>query len=54
LGGSPDRDDLCRTQVIVRPEGDFGAYLDDPLGNHLIMVPGEWGGRLEAFRRLYF
>ncbi len=54
LGGSPGRGDLCRTQVVVRPEGDFGAYLEEPLGNHLIVVPGEWGGRLEAFRRLYF
>ncbi|MDW3216213.1 MAG: hypothetical protein R8G01_19630 [Ilumatobacteraceae bacterium] len=52
-GASPD---LCRTQVTVRVADDHpvGRLLDDPLGNHLVMVQGHHGERLERWWRLAF
>ena len=52
-GASPD---LCRTQVTVRVADDHpvGRLLDDPLGNHLVMVQGHHGDRLERWWRLAF
>jgi len=47
------RDDLCRTQIVFKPTDDFSSYLAQPLGNHLIVVPGWWEGKVEAFRRLF-
>lgn len=52
-GASPD---LCRTQVTlhVGDERPVGRLLDDPLGNHLVMVHGHHGDRLERWWRLAF
>ena len=52
-GTSPD---LCRTQVQLRVDDDrpVGRLLDDPLGNHLVMVQGHHGARLEHWWRLAF
>ena len=52
-GASPD---LCRTQVTlhVDDERPVGRLLDDPLGNHLVMVHGHHGDRLERWWQLAF
>lgn len=50
-GAAPD---LCRTQVTVRVDEPLDALLDDPLGNHLVMVHGHHRRRLERWWRLAF
>ncbi len=52
-GSSPD---LCRTQVRLQVADDrpVGRLLDDPLGNHLVMVQGHHGDRLEDWWRMAF
>jgi L-fucose isomerase-like protein len=52
-GAAPD---LCRTQVTVRVSDDrpVGRLLDDPLGNHLVMVRGRHRYRLERWWHLAF
>jgi L-fucose isomerase-like protein len=52
-GASPD---LCRTQVTVRVADDrpVGRLLDDPLGNHLVMVQGHHRDHLERWWQLAF
>lgn len=46
----PRREDLCRTQVDVQLEpGVVDGLLAQPLGNHLLLVPGRHAGRLRAF-----
>ncbi len=50
-----ESDDLCRTQVTVRLEGvRAGSLLEDPLGNHLLLVPGRHRERLERWWHLAF
>ncbi len=50
-----ESDDLCRTQVTLRiPDRGLEHLLDDPLGNHLVMVRGHHGDRLERWWRLAF
>lgn len=52
--GSPRRSDLCRTQVRVRCGEGIGEYLDAPLGNHLLLVPGERAASaIRAFAEMY-
>lgn len=42
--------DLCRTQATVQlGAGRVEGLLTDPLGNHLVMVPGHHAGRLSAW-----
>lgn len=44
------KDNLCRTQVIVRlPDGAKDYFLKDPIGNHHIIIPGHRKSELEAF-----
>lgn len=45
---------LCRTQVTVRDVDGLDDLLDDPLGNHLVMVRGHHRRRLERWWRLAF
>ena len=50
-----DAPDLCRTQVTVRLAGaNVGTLLDDPLGNHLVMLHGHHRTRIEQWWRLAF
>ena len=50
-GSSPD---LCRTQVVLKVEAALDDLLDDPLGNHIVMVAGHHSRRLERWWRLVF
>jgi L-fucose isomerase-like protein len=51
-GDSPD---LCRTQVTVRVhDAPVGSVLDDPLGNHVLLVHGHHRARIEGWWRLAF
>jgi len=45
---------LCRTQAEVRLTrgGCAGDLLTAPLGNHLVLVPGHYAGRLQAWWEL--
>jgi L-fucose isomerase-like protein len=51
--GNLRRGDLCRTQARVRFGEDIGKYLRSPLGNHLLLVPGEAAGTIKAFAEMY-
>lgn len=45
---------LCRTQATVRLEpGVVEGLLTDPLGNHLVLVPGHHGARLSSWWKLF-
>jgi L-fucose isomerase-like protein len=50
--GTDDR--LCRTQVTVRGVERLDELLDDPLGNHVVLVRGHHRRRLERWWRLAF
>ncbi len=51
-GSSPD---LCRTQVTVRlADQPASSLLEDPLGNHVVMVLGRHRDRLERWWQLAF
>jgi L-fucose isomerase-like protein len=51
-GTSPD---LCRTQVDVHlVDTDVSTLLDEPLGNHLVMVHGHHRNRIERWWKLAF
>jgi L-fucose isomerase-like protein len=47
-----EREDLCRTQLAVkfdRPE-DARILLTRPLGNHHVIVRGDWMRQINAYR----
>ncbi|MEZ5297651.1 MAG: hypothetical protein R2697_15655 [Ilumatobacteraceae bacterium] len=46
--------DLCRTQVVLRGVERIDDLVEDPLGNHLVMVRGRHRQRLERWWRLAF
>lgn len=48
------RRDLCRTQVVLRGVERIGDLIEDPLGNHVVMVRGHHRERLEHWWRLAF
>jgi L-fucose isomerase-like protein len=50
--GSLGRSDLCRTQVLVELEGRVELLLEEPLGNHTVMVYGDHVDELLAASRL--
>ena len=54
IESSGDAPDLCRTQVTVHVDEPLDSLLDDPLGNHLVMVLGHHRNRLERWWRLAF
>lgn len=50
---SPREEGLCRTQAIVSiPVGKAEELLTDPLGNHLVLIHGDWSSRIETYRKL--
>ncbi len=45
-----DAEDLCRTQVdIGLTIGDVSELLHAPLGNHIVLIRGHHGARLEGW-----
>ncbi|GAB6275883.1 MAG: fucose isomerase [Rectinema sp.] len=51
---SPRKEGLCRTQaVLTMPSGKAQELLTDPLGNHLVMIRGNWVRRISAYLRLW-
>ena len=40
LVANPYEDNLCRTQVVVEAPGAAAYFLQEPIGNHHIIVPG--------------
>jgi L-fucose isomerase-like protein len=54
IAGSGSDADLCRTQVVLRGVERIDELVDDPLGNHLVMVRGHHRRRLERWWRLAF
>lgn len=52
--GSPRQEGLCRTQAMITfPAARAEELLENPLGNHLVMIRGDWIQRIEAFIRLW-
>jgi len=46
-----EREDLCRTQLKIKLEKPVSYFLSNPLGNHHIIVPGDYSEQIkEAFR----
>lgn len=54
IESSGDAPDLCRTQVTVHVDEPLDELLEEPLGNHLVMVRGHHRRRLERWWRLAF
>lgn len=47
---SPRHEGLCRTQAVVSlPADKARELLTHPLGNHLVMIQGDWTRRIEAY-----
>ena len=49
LDGDVGRGDLCRTQALVRIDGDIDRLIYESLGNHVIMVYGDWIEHIKVF-----
>lgn len=43
---------LCRTQAIIKLDGDVSEWLDNSLGNHQVIVYGNISEKLKVFCRL--
>ncbi len=41
LVANPYGDNLCRTQVVVEAPGAAAYFLQEPIGNHHILIPGK-------------
>ncbi len=52
IRGSLGRSDLCRTQILVDVEGGARLLLEEPLGNHTVVVYGDHASDLLAAARL--
>lgn len=53
LIGRGHREDRCRTQASLRLDKSVRYFLENPVANHHVVVPGHWGARFEElFRRL--
>ncbi len=48
INGDVGRDDLCRTQIIVRVDGDVDRLIEGSLGNHTIVFYGDHADTLKA------
>ena len=47
--GNLDSNHLCRTQVRIKMEKDISYFLTEPLGNHHIIVLGDYVEKLERY-----
>ena len=52
VNGMIGRDDLCRTQILVKVDGDAMELLNKSLGNHIVVVYGDITRYLEYFCRI--
>ncbi len=50
---TPQREDLCRTQLRISIDGPIDTLLTEPLGNHHILLPGRHRGEVEHFFSRY-
>jgi L-fucose isomerase-like protein len=46
-------EDRCRTQYLVELEQPVSYFLEKPLGNHHVLVPGHFASLLSEYRDLY-
>ncbi len=44
-----ERSDLCRSQILVQVDEDLKAMLTNPLGNHRLVVPGDYVEMFQTF-----
>lgn len=49
LDGNPSKMLACRTQFRIRVEGDPRRIVEDPLGNHHVMVLGDFVDAVKSF-----
>ncbi len=53
VNASPREEGLCRTQAVLSlPPEKADELLSKPLGNHLVMVHGNWCSRIEMYKNL--
>ncbi len=53
--GTADAEDLCRTQmVIILTHGEVADLMAEPLGSHLVAIPGSWAKLLREWWREMF
>jgi len=53
VNASPREEGLCRTQAVLSmPSEKADELLTKPLGNHLVMVHGNWCSRIEMYTKL--
>ncbi len=53
VNASPREEGLCRTQAVISmPAEKADELLTKPLGNHLVMVHGDWSSRIDIFKKL--
>ncbi len=45
-------ENLCRTQIKVKLNEDVSQILKNPVGNHLIVIEGNYKEKIEAFLRI--
>lgn len=54
LDEAPGREDLCRTQVVFKmPKGAVRKLLEEPLGNHYVLLPGHHRPTLSLVHELF-
>jgi len=46
-------EDRCRTQFLVKLAQPVSYFVERPLGNHHVLVPGLFAAALEEYRKLY-
>ena len=46
---NPERDDICRSQILVSFDEDIHDLLQSPVGNHMLFLYGDHSKELEAF-----
>jgi L-fucose isomerase-like protein len=53
LVGRGRREDRCRTQAALELDRSVRYFLEHPVANHHVVVPGRWGARFdELFKRV--
>ena len=49
----PERNDSCRTQIKIElPNNDIKKLQENPLGNHHLIIPGDYRELIKQFLRL--
>lgn len=46
-----DKKDLCRTQILLQPEEGVSYFTERPIGNHHIIINGDYAKLLEDFMK---